>query len=236
MCCRHPRPGKWQITLLTLSSLAFMLPWQFAQFVLLTQQLSLAVVYSLGLVGPAHFLSITLSITLALLANIALQFANTLLLTSFLPPCLLTCLVSVLRNNITLHIIIHKHIVVIFHNQSLTSWGNHPSACSGTSTMYIKLMSYKTPSHRDTLRCMCIYITVNTYTRAHSHTDGDCVSSAVYQNSMADSEISKFLSMCILTFSICFPTQLCEVGSVLLGTLLFKPLFSWLLQAKDDVS
>ena len=80
--------------LLSLSSLAFMLPWQFAQFVLLTQQLSLAVVFSGGLVGPAHFLYITLSIALALLANILLQFANTLLLTSFLPPCLVSCIVS----------------------------------------------------------------------------------------------------------------------------------------------
>ena len=92
--CRNRQPGKLQILLLSLSSLAFMLPWQFAQFVLLTQQLSLAVVYSLGLVGPAHFLSVTLSIVVALLANIVLQFGNTLLLTSFLPPCLLVCLVS----------------------------------------------------------------------------------------------------------------------------------------------
>ena len=71
-----------------------MLPWQFAQFVLLTQQLSLAVVYSLGLVGPAHFLSVTVSIVLALLANVVLQFGNSLLLTSFLPPCLAMSLVS----------------------------------------------------------------------------------------------------------------------------------------------
>ena len=93
-CCRHPRPGKLQVFLLSLSSLSFMLPWQFAQFVLLTQQLSLAVVYSLGLVGPSHFLSVTLSIAVALFANILLQFANTLLLTSFLPPCLLVSMVS----------------------------------------------------------------------------------------------------------------------------------------------
>ena len=71
-----------------------MLPWQFAQFVLLTQQLSLLAVYSLTLIGPAHFLSLTTSLCLALLANIILQFGNTLLLISFLPPCLISCLVS----------------------------------------------------------------------------------------------------------------------------------------------
>lgn len=91
---RSHRPGKLQVLLLSLSSLTFMLPWQFAQFVLLTQQLSLAIVYSLGLVGPAHFLSVTVSIALALLANVILQFGNSLLLTSFLPPCLLMSLVS----------------------------------------------------------------------------------------------------------------------------------------------
>ena len=92
--CRQPKPGKWSVFLLTVSSLAFMLPWQFAQFVLLTQQLSLLVIYSLTLVGPTHFLSMTSSLCLALVANIILQFGNTLLLTSFLPPCLVTCLVS----------------------------------------------------------------------------------------------------------------------------------------------
>ena len=92
---RCPKPGKVQILLLSLSSLAFMLPWQFAQFVLLTQQLSLLVVYSLALIGPAHFLRVTISLILALIANIILQFGNTLLLTSFLPPCLLVCMVSV---------------------------------------------------------------------------------------------------------------------------------------------
>ena len=92
--CRQPRPGKWSVYLLTLSSLAFMLPWQFAQFVLLTQQISLLVMYSLTLVGPTHFLPMTSSLCLALGANIILQFGNTLLLTSFLPPCLVTCLVS----------------------------------------------------------------------------------------------------------------------------------------------
>ena len=92
--CRQSKPGRWSVLLLTVSSLAFMLPWQFAQFVLLTQQLSLLVVYSLTLIGPTHFLSMTSSLCLALVANIILQFGNTLLLTSFLPPCLVSCLVS----------------------------------------------------------------------------------------------------------------------------------------------
>ena len=91
---RQAKPGKIHCLLLTLSSLIFMLPWQFAQFVLLTQQLSLLAVYSITLIGPAHFLCITTSLCLALAVNIVLQFGNTLLLTSFLPPCLMVCLVS----------------------------------------------------------------------------------------------------------------------------------------------
>ena len=91
---RQTKPSKLHILLLTLSSLAFMLPWQFAQFVLLTQQLSLLVVYSMTLISLAHFLWMTISLTLALVANVILQFGNTLLLTSFLPPCLIICLVS----------------------------------------------------------------------------------------------------------------------------------------------
>ena len=61
---------------------------------------------------------------------------------------------------------------------------------------------------------------------------------------MADSEISKltFIHVCacvyhahlILVYTMYI--QLCEIGSVFIGTVLFKPLFSWLLQAKDDVS
>lgn len=91
---RQAKPGKIHCLLLTLSSLIFMLPWQFAQFVLLTQQLSLLAVYSITLIGPTHFLCVTTSLCLALAANIVLQFGNTLLLTSFLPPCLMVCLVS----------------------------------------------------------------------------------------------------------------------------------------------
>ena len=80
-------------TALTMATLAFLLPWQFSQFVLVTQSLSLLCVHSLRLLPTARLATIYLSLTAALLLNIVLQFCNSLLLT-LLPAAIISCLVS----------------------------------------------------------------------------------------------------------------------------------------------
>ena len=138
--------GLWSV--LVTSTLAFLLPWQFSQFTLLTQVswyilihpsphlslspppslslspppslkvLSVLVVHCLRLIPSQKFLQILAamavswppispspslplplslsspSLQLAFALNVVLQFGNTMLLTSFLPSCLLTCTVS----------------------------------------------------------------------------------------------------------------------------------------------
>lgn len=72
-----------------------MLPWQFAQFALLTQVLALFGIYLLRLIDMRKFQLIILSLSVSFVLNVILQFGNTLLLSSYYASCLLTCLVVV---------------------------------------------------------------------------------------------------------------------------------------------
>jgi hypothetical protein len=92
---RQRRPSLLQYSLLTTVSLAFLLPWQFSQFVLVTQTFSLLTLHSLRLIPSTTLCGIFLSLASALVGNIVLQFFNSLLLFSLLPSSLLSCLVSV---------------------------------------------------------------------------------------------------------------------------------------------
>ena len=78
---------------LTLASLAFLLPWQFSQFVLVTQVVSLFVLHALRLLPSSNVAAIFLSLSAAFFCNIILQFGNQLLLTSLLPSALLSSMV-----------------------------------------------------------------------------------------------------------------------------------------------
>ncbi|XP_065896463.1 protein C-mannosyl-transferase DPY19L1-like isoform X2 [Dysidea avara] len=77
---------------LSVATLCFMLPWQFAQFALLTQILSLFGVYLLRLLNMDKFQLIVMSCGVSFILNVILQFGNTLLLSSYYASCLLACL------------------------------------------------------------------------------------------------------------------------------------------------
>lgn len=81
-------------------SLLFMLPWQFAQFTLLTQVLCLQAVYSIRLIPQTKFIALLCSLGLSLLFNTVLQFGNTLLLFSYLAFSIPACLVIASLQNL----------------------------------------------------------------------------------------------------------------------------------------
>uniref|UniRef100_A0AAQ5YJK4 Dpy-19-like 1, like (H. sapiens) n=1 Tax=Amphiprion ocellaris TaxID=80972 RepID=A0AAQ5YJK4_AMPOC len=68
---------------LGISNLCFMLPWQFAQFVLLTQVASLFASYILGYLAAAKMQSILVTHMITLGVCFILMFGNSMLLTSF---------------------------------------------------------------------------------------------------------------------------------------------------------
>lgn len=93
LLCRHRSPGPYHYSALVAVTLAFLLPWQFSQFVLVTQVFSLLMLHSLRLL-PSHQLScIYISLAASFLANLVLQYFNRLLLTSVLPASIFSCLV-----------------------------------------------------------------------------------------------------------------------------------------------
>ena len=88
---------------LTVSTACFMIPWQFAQFALFTQLLSLLAIYLLGYLSRQRFQSIILCHLSALAINYVLQFFNPMLFSSLLFPCLIVCLaVASLHNKLML--------------------------------------------------------------------------------------------------------------------------------------
>uniref|UniRef100_A0A8C7PPM3 C-mannosyltransferase DPY19L1 n=1 Tax=Oncorhynchus mykiss TaxID=8022 RepID=A0A8C7PPM3_ONCMY len=68
---------------LAISNLCFMLPWQFAQFVLLTQVASLFASYILGYISPTKMQSLLVTHMITLAVCFVLMFGNSMLLTSF---------------------------------------------------------------------------------------------------------------------------------------------------------
>ncbi|XP_019850225.1 PREDICTED: probable C-mannosyltransferase DPY19L1 [Amphimedon queenslandica] len=75
-----------------ISTLFFMIPWQFSQFTILTQVLSIMCVYSLGLIPKSKVIRILLTLMIVLLINYIVQFGNVMLLTSYLMLTLLSSL------------------------------------------------------------------------------------------------------------------------------------------------
>ncbi|XP_039973604.1 dpy-19-like 1, like [Xiphias gladius] len=80
---RTRNPSRTAMVTLGISNLCFMLPWQFAQFVLLTQVASLFASYILGYLGPAKMQSILVTHMITLGVCFILMFGNSMLLTSF---------------------------------------------------------------------------------------------------------------------------------------------------------
>ncbi|XP_049903886.1 dpy-19-like 1, like [Epinephelus moara] len=80
---RTRNPSRTAMVALGISNLCFMLPWQFAQFVLLTQVASLFASYILGYLGAAKMQSILVTHMITLGVCFVLMFGNSMLLTSF---------------------------------------------------------------------------------------------------------------------------------------------------------
>ncbi|GAA6217224.1 probable C-mannosyltransferase DPY19L1 [Lates japonicus] len=80
---RTRNPSRTAMVALGISNLCFMLPWQFAQFVLLTQVASLFASYILGYLSPAKMQSILVTHMITLGVCFILMFGNSMLLTSF---------------------------------------------------------------------------------------------------------------------------------------------------------
>lgn len=80
---RAKHPSRKTFLALGVSNLCFMLPWQFAQFVLLTQVASLFASYILGYLGAGKMQSILVTHMMTLAVCFVLMFGNSMLLTSF---------------------------------------------------------------------------------------------------------------------------------------------------------
>uniref|UniRef100_A0A672KYV0 Probable C-mannosyltransferase DPY19L1 n=1 Tax=Sinocyclocheilus grahami TaxID=75366 RepID=A0A672KYV0_SINGR len=96
-------PSKNTMMALGISNIFFMLPWQFAQFVLLTQVASLFASYILGYLSPAKMQSVLVTHMISLAVCFLLMFGNSMLLTSFYASSLVSIWVSDLK---------HKHTVM----------------------------------------------------------------------------------------------------------------------------
>ncbi|XP_061099437.1 dpy-19-like 1, like isoform X1 [Conger conger] len=87
---RSRSPGRKAFFALGISNVFFMLPWQFAQFVLLTQIASLFASYILGYLTPARMQSLLVTHMASLGVCFVLMFGNSMLLTSFYASSLLS--------------------------------------------------------------------------------------------------------------------------------------------------
>ncbi|XP_075884505.1 dpy-19-like 1, like [Nelusetta ayraudi] len=96
---RTRAPSRAALLALGVSNLCFMLPWQFAQFVLLTQVASLFASYILGYLSAAKMQSILVTHMITLAACFILMFGNSMLLTSFYASSLVSIWVIITLGN-----------------------------------------------------------------------------------------------------------------------------------------
>ncbi|XP_008945171.1 PREDICTED: probable C-mannosyltransferase DPY19L1, partial [Merops nubicus] len=80
---RIPNINTGSLTALCVSNIFFMLPWQFAQFVLLTQIASLFAVYIMGYIDSSKLQKILSAHMVSLVVCFILMFGNSMLLTSY---------------------------------------------------------------------------------------------------------------------------------------------------------
>lgn len=134
-CLREHSPSLIQYGLVALTSLAFLLPWQFSQFVLVTQNFSLLILHSLRVLPSTRVTGILLSLAAALLTNIVLQFGNSLLLFSLLPSSIVSCLLIINSRRLFEHCIPWKTF-------RMASYGRcRGSECGGLTVQVIEVVS-----------------------------------------------------------------------------------------------
>ncbi|XP_054984498.1 probable C-mannosyltransferase DPY19L2 [Sorex araneus] len=84
---------------LCVSNVAFMLPWQFAQFILFTQIVSLFSMYIVGYIEPSKFQKIIYMNMISVFLCFILMFGNTMYLSSYYSSSLLMACVIILKRN-----------------------------------------------------------------------------------------------------------------------------------------
>ncbi|XP_074658691.1 protein C-mannosyl-transferase DPY19L1-like [Tubulanus polymorphus] len=110
------RPNYKHSVLIAIATVSFMLPWQFAQFALLTQSLAVFAVYALRFIGSRKIKIILIGQSMGLVVSYLLLFGNEMLLTSFFFSAL-----------VTIHLIVYlepfieklKHILLIWVAQGV---------------------------------------------------------------------------------------------------------------------
>ncbi|KAL3831444.1 hypothetical protein ACJMK2_023195 [Sinanodonta woodiana] len=93
---RMKAPTKLHSLLLAFATVCFMLPWQFAQFALLTQTVAVFATYVLGFIGSHKMYVFLTGQVSGFLISYILLFGNEMLLTSFFCSCLITVTLIVL--------------------------------------------------------------------------------------------------------------------------------------------
>ncbi|XP_063308149.1 protein C-mannosyl-transferase DPY19L1 isoform X2 [Pelobates fuscus] len=99
---RTPNIGRRSLIALCVSNVFFMLPWQFAQFVLLTQISSLFAIYIVGYIDSDKYLNILYTHMVSLGLCFILMFGNSMLLTSYYASSLIVICVIVLNKKVFL--------------------------------------------------------------------------------------------------------------------------------------
>jgi len=90
---RNRNPGWKNLFSIGLSTAAFILCWQFAQFMVFTQSAAVFGLYILGVISKETFTSITISQLVGLLHAVAFMFGNEMLFCSWLFSSLVSCLI-----------------------------------------------------------------------------------------------------------------------------------------------
>ncbi|KAL4669520.1 hypothetical protein H8959_008074 [Pygathrix nigripes] len=93
---------------LCLSNVAFMLPWQFAQFILFTQIASLFPMYVVGYIEPSKFQKIIYVNMISVILSFILMFGNSMYLSSYYSSSLLMTWAIILKRNETQNLGVSK--------------------------------------------------------------------------------------------------------------------------------
>ncbi|KAM5203951.1 putative C-mannosyltransferase DPY19L2 isoform 3-T3 [Hipposideros larvatus] len=99
MILRTSNSSRKHFVALCLSNVAFMLPWQFAQFILFTQIASLFPMFVVGYIEPKKFQKIIYMNMMSVLLCFVLMFGNPMYLSSYYSSSLLMTWVIILKRN-----------------------------------------------------------------------------------------------------------------------------------------
>ncbi|XP_077978048.1 protein C-mannosyl-transferase DPY19L1-like [Glandiceps talaboti] len=113
---RIPRPNIRHSLAIAAATVCFMLPWQFAQYALLTQTMAVFGCYVLGYIGSKKIKCILNGQIISLVISFILLFGNEMLLTSFYASCLVTVMAIVMAEPVIERL---KHRLLILVTQGI---------------------------------------------------------------------------------------------------------------------